>query len=252
MRQRTAELRATQTGMSRATASAVMRCADSLIADAARRRTEWSAASQLLAHARPLIITDLHGRGLCELLRATNIPVWIEGSAAQVRRVLACIDPFASPAVAYGVLEVAQQLGRATGAELFAVHAWDAPGEHLLAHHASRDCAYRYATEHRETARRRFDEHLACLRCDVAQDHRLARRGDATMVITRLVDELEIEIDAIVLGMTARPRLARALLGCTAVRVAAAVSCHVVVLPSAEALASRVTLPVAIARRRSA
>ncbi len=203
-------------GMLRAPAPlATMRCGppDSRVVRSANSRRTCSETARLFSRSHPVVVTDHRGRSLCNFLRSTHRTVWIEGSTGRVRRVLACINPFATAAVVYGVLDLAQQIREVTEAELFALHAWDETGEQLLAHHVSCDSAARSVAVQRETAQRLIDEHLHGAHCDTDDRHRIAVRGDATRVIKRVVEELEI--DLVVLGMTSRRRVARALLGCT-------------------------------------
>jgi hypothetical protein len=51
----------------------------SLLVYTSRPHRRWSEASRLFARCLPLLVTDERGRELRELLRATTLPVWIEG-----------------------------------------------------------------------------------------------------------------------------------------------------------------------------
>jgi nucleotide-binding universal stress UspA family protein len=205
----------------------------------------------MLASRHPLVITDRRGRALLELLRRTDLTVWYKSRCVRpVRRALVALDPSTSFSVLGRVLGIGTLLADATGAELFAVHAWDAPGEQLLRCHCSRERAEEYVQSRRAEAKTLLEQRLELADARIDQAHRSCERGDTCSVITRVV--LERQIDALVLGMSRRPPVARALLGCTAVRLAEAVPCHVVVIPSGEAMTSRASLPRAIALRKAA
>lgn len=223
----------------------------SVLVYSSRPRRAWSEAARLVARRHPLIITDVRGRSLRDFLRAASVPVWVEGFRSErLRRVLVAIDPLAPPYVLGRVLEMAKLVASLAEAELLALHAWDAPGEQLLVHHGTSECARRYVAEQRERACAMFDEYLRVSASGIGDSHRLCVRGDPSAVIARIARERDI--DAVVLGMTRRPRVARRLLGCTAVRLAAMVTCHLIVLPSAEAVPERAALPRAVALRRVA
>ena len=207
--------------------------------------------AELLARYHPLVVTERRGRALQDLLRRTNLTVWYEARCARpVRRVLVALDPSTSSRVLGRILDVGTLLADVTGAELFAVHAWDAPGERLIRFHCSRESAEEYVHSQSAEARTLLEQRLELAHTRIDQAHRSCSRGDACSVITRAVGELQI--DALVLGMSRRTPLARALLGCTAVRLAEAVSCHVIIIPSAEAMTGRGSLPRAVAIRRAA
>src|SRR5690606_10137101 len=99
---------------------------------------------------------------LRDFLRCAHATVWIERPRhAPVQRLLAAIDPRAPEPITSAVLEVAAILEREVGIRLFAVHAWSAPGELLLATHASASAARGYVATRRRDATRSFDD---CLR----------------------------------------------------------------------------------------
>jgi universal stress protein E len=211
----------------------------------------WSAAAGALTCHHDLLITDEHGAGLREFLRRAPATVWIEGTVRDpVRRVLAAMDPFAPPEITAAVLDDARVLAGATLAELFALCAWTAPGEELLARHDSVSRMRSYVAAERERARAAFDACLRHLDPPLDEEHRLCERGRPAAVIVRVASERRI--DAVVLGITPRPRLARTLLGCTAERVARTVASHVVVVKPPGAVSPIAPPPRAVALRGAA
>jgi nucleotide-binding universal stress UspA family protein len=211
----------------------------------------WSAAAGALTCHHDLLITDEHGPGLREFLRHAPVTVWIEGAARDpVRRVLAAMDPFAPPEITSAVLDDARVLAGATLAELFALCAWSAPGEDLLARYDSVSRTRSYVAAERERARAAFDACLRHLDPPLDEAHRLCERGRPAAVIVRAV--CERQIDAVVLGITPRPRLARTVLGCTAAQVAGMVASHVVVARPRDAVSPTAPPPRAVALRGAA
>lgn len=215
-----------------------------------RPQRRWSEASRLLARCVPLLVTDERGRQLYELLRATTLPVWIEGARRdRLDRVLVAIDPYAPAHDMRRLLELGHLLGVVARAEVFALQAWDAPGEQLLRQHASAARARDYVARERGRAAMRF---AAILRNapEIDDAHRLCERGAPRRVIGRVARG--DDVGAVVVGMSRRSRFAHALLGSTAVWLAGALSCHVLVLPPLDRALERATLPRAITMRRAA
>lgn len=195
-------------------------CADSPHPDAAP-----ADAARALAEHRAVLVTDEHGPALRDFLRCAPATVWIAGPRqAPVQHLLAAIDPRAPDAITSAVIDIAGVLRRTIGVELFAAHAWSAPGELLLATHASAKAARRYVASRRDDAERAFDE---CLQRAGVECRRICEHDEPVALIERLVRELDI--DAVVLGTRPRSRIARALLGCTAERVARCTPVHVIV-----------------------
>ena len=211
----------------------------------ARRDAAWADVAGDLSARHELLITDEHGPALRDFLRRAHATVWIEGPRhAPVQRVLAAVDPFAPAPITSAVLDVARALTSAPDAQLLAVHAWSAPGEALIAEHASPARARGYVDAQRALALRALARTLEPLGDAVAACFCL--RGEPVGAIEYLVGELAI--DAVVLGITPRSRLARVLLGCTAERVARSVECHVVVARPPAGADAITELPRAVAR----
>lgn len=224
-----------------------MSSSHSLLAYSSRPQRFWSEGSRLLGRCLPLLVTDERGRQLRDLLRAATVPVWIEGCRSErIRNVLVAIDPNGPALDMRRLLELGQLLGLVADAEVFALHAWDARGEQLLRQHISAGYARDYVVAECSRAASRFAELLRNAR-DIDAAHRLCERGEPRHVIERVARRRNI--GAVVLGMSHRPQFARALLECTAARLANTLSCHLVVLPSAATDPDPVALPQATAVR---
>ncbi len=179
--------------------------------------------------------TDLH------LLRKCPCPVWMiagdgTGGDEPRRGVLACVNPVSEDdrdnEVAATILELATSLAIRHGVPCHAVHAWSAPLEQIWAESPwlQLDLAdldeLAVLTEERHASR--FHELVDRFRPLAADFSAHLRKGDPAAVITRIAEELKVEV--VVMSTIGRTGIAGLFIGNTAETVLSAVRCSVLAI----------------------
>lgn len=165
-----------------------------------------------------------------QLLRKCPCPVWLVGPDPPRRgRVLAAIDPNpedpAEQALNLRILEMALYLVGAEYRELVILHVWHAFGQELLRPLASEEDVKTYVEAARDVATRDMDDCLAPLRARLGQAAVRLEQGEPGTLIPQLAaDE---QIDLVVMGSVARTGITGLVMGNTAERVLASLTCSV-------------------------
>ena len=162
--------------------------------------------------------TDMH------LLRKCPCPVWIDHLQSEpvYHRILAAVDPLEknSSDLQRLIMDLATSLAAQENAELEVLHAWDLPGESLLASGRGRisrvelDLILEHKQQHHRQA---LDELLAGYNMDSQADNVHLVKGRAADVITSTVTERNI--DLIIMGTLGRVGIPGLFIGNTAEEV---------------------------------
>lgn len=162
--------------------------------------------------------TDMH------LLRKCPCPVWIDHLQSEpvYHRILAAVDPLEKNAsdLQRLILDLATSLAAQENAELEVLHAWDLPGESLLANGRGRipRVELDLILEHKQQQHRQaLDELLAGYNMDSQADNVHLVKGRAADVITSTVTERNI--DLIIMGTLGRVGIPGLFIGNTAEEV---------------------------------
>jgi universal stress protein E len=179
-----------------------------------------------------------------QLLRQCPCPVWLVGpDPPRTGRVLAAVDPNpedpTEQALNARILETALWLGRAEHHELFVLHVWHAFGQELLRPHADEAEVDAYVAAAKAGAQEGLDELLAPFQDRLGQARVHLEEGEAGAVIPAFARHRKI--DLVVMGTVARSGIAGLIMGNTAERVLATLSCSVLTVKP-EGFVSPVTL----------
>jgi len=162
--------------------------------------------------------TDMH------LLRKCPCPVWIDHMQSEpvYHRILAAVDPLEKNAsdLQHMIMDLATSLAAQENAGLEILHAWDLPGESLLASGRGKisRTELKLILEHKEQHHRQaLDELLASYNMDSQADNVHLVKGRAADVISATVSERNI--DLIVMGTLGRAGIPGLFIGNTAEEV---------------------------------
>ena len=163
--------------------------------------------------------TSLH------LLRKSPCPVWVDDPQAWQRPdVLVAIGPLPEDGevdpLNRTLLELGTSLARIQGGAVHLVHAWQLLGEHLMRNSRVRLPAAEVdelVEQERQLAESTFARIGAGIDLSGLEVHRHLRRGDASEVVTGLVEEVQPGV--VVMGTLARAGLRGLIIGNTAERL---------------------------------
>lgn len=165
-----------------------------------------------------------------QLLRKCPCPVWLVGpSGDPYRRVLAAVDPAPDDPVEQGlnrtILELALFLAEVDKAELLVLHVWDAFGEELLGLHAGPAEVRAYVEGARRAAEADLEALVEPYRPQLGRARLVLEKGEPGSVIPEFARAQGV--DLVVMGTVARTGLAGFIMGNTAERVLAGLTCAV-------------------------
>ncbi len=170
------------------------------------------------------LTATLFGSSDMHLLRKCPCPVWIDHLQSEpvYHRILVAVDPLEKNAsdLQRLIMDLAASITEQENAELEVLHAWDLPGESLLANGRGRmpRVELDLILEHKEQQHRQaLDELLAGYNMDSQADNVHLVKGRAADVITSTVTERNI--DLIIMGTLGRVGIPGLFIGNTAEEV---------------------------------
>ncbi len=170
------------------------------------------------------LTATLFGSSDMHLLRKCPCPVWIDHLQSEpvYHRILVAVDPLEKNAsdLQRLIMDLAASITEQENAELEVLHAWDLPGESLLANGRGRmpRVELDLILEHKEQQHRQaLDELLAGYNMDSQADNVHLVKGRAADVITYTVTERNI--DLIIMGTLGRVGIPGLFIGNTAEEV---------------------------------
>jgi len=170
------------------------------------------------------LIASLFGSTDMHLLRKCPCPVWIDHMQSEpvYHRILAAVDPLDDNAsdLQHLIMDLATSLATRENAELEVLHAWELPGESLLANGRGRisrtelDLILENTQQHHRQA---LDELLAGYNMNSQADNVHLIKGRAAEVISSTVTKRDI--DLIIMGTLGRTGIPGLFIGNTAEEV---------------------------------
>ena len=170
------------------------------------------------------LVSSLFGSTDMHLMRKCPCPVWIDraGDEPAYHRILAAVDPFddESGTLQRLILDLATSLSEREHATLDVMHAWELPGESMLANGRARipRAELDLMLEATETSHRKgLDALLSAYGLSTASDNVQLFKGRPAQIISAYASEQEH--DLIVMGTLGRAGIAGLFIGNTAEEV---------------------------------